>query len=225
MPQIEDGYTRIANELLEAIIGFKFSSRQLCVIFCVIRSTYGYSKKSDAISGWQVAKMTNIDRAHISKTLNELIKMNVLIRHENGRESHGFFISELSLNKYYNTWTTIAKTATVAKTAPLLKSVTTVALLDVQPLPKQPTHKERSKETKDNDFLLFWKAYPKKVGKDLAIKTWNKKKPKVDEVLTALEWQTKTQQWKDGYIPNPATYLNEGRWQDEPVRRISGLQL
>lgn len=70
-----------------------------------------------------------------------------------------------------------------------------------------------------NDFETFWKSYPRKVGKDAALKAWNKKKPNIDEVLKALEWQTQSAQWlKDGgqFIPHPATYLNQGRWQDEP---------
>jgi phage replication O-like protein O len=229
-PKIEDGYTRIANELLEAIIAFKFSSRQLCIMFCVIRATYGYNKKSDAISGWQIAKMCNIDRSHISKSITELIAMNVLFKHETGRQSHGFFVRELSINKYYDTWTTVAKTAPLPKQPPLqnhgltvAKTATvTVAKREVQPLPKQPTHKDISKynkDTKDNicNFDLFWKTYPKKVGKDLAIKTWHKKSPNINEVLRALRWQVDSEQWIKGFIPNPATYLNEGRWQDEPI--------
>lgn len=227
-PQIEDGYTRIANELLEAIIAFKFSSRQLCVVFCVVRATYGYNKKSDAISGWQIAKMCNIDRSHISKSITELIEMNVLNRHETGRQSHGFFVNELSINKYYDTWITVAKTAPLPKQPPLqnhsltvAKTATvTVAKRVAQPLPKQPIHKDISKynkDTKDSAFFIFWQAYPKKVGKDLALKTWLKKKPNIDEILNALQWQINCDQWVKGYIPNPATYLNEGRWQDEPV--------
>lgn len=70
-----------------------------------------------------------------------------------------------------------------------------------------------------SDFETFWKSYPRKVGKDAALKAWNKKKPNLDEVLKALEWQTQSAQWlKDGgqFIPHPATYLNQGRWKDEP---------
>ena len=42
----------------------------------------------------------------------------------------------------------------------------------------------------------------------------------IDQILKALAWQVRSEQWcKDGgqYIPNPATYLNQGRWQDEPA--------
>ena len=71
----------------------------------------------------------------------------------------------------------------------------------------------------DYAFEMFWTGYPKKVGKDSAIKAWQKTKPIIDEVLNALQWQKQSEQWqKNGgqFIPNPATYINQGRWKDEP---------
>jgi hypothetical protein len=70
-------------------------------------------------------------------------------------------------------------------------------------------------------FDAFWKAYPKKVGKDAASKAFAKRKPDdklLKEILQAVELQKVSDQWtKDGgqYIPNPATWLNQGRWMDE----------
>jgi len=75
------------------------------------------------------------------------------------------------------------------------------------------------KNALDDGFDEFWNQYPKKVGKDKALIAWKKKKPKVDVVLKALHWQKQSDQWtkNDGqFIPNPTTYINEGRWQDEP---------
>jgi len=76
----------------------------------------------------------------------------------------------------------------------------------------------------NSNFLDFWAWYPKKVGKDAAYKAWIKLKPDYDLVINALLWQRQTKQWQaeDGkYIPNPATYLNQGRWQDEaPVQEL-----
>lgn len=72
----------------------------------------------------------------------------------------------------------------------------------------------------DDRFDQFWQAYPKKVGKAAALKAWEKAKPDLQAVLKALEWQKQSDQWrKDGgqYIPNPATWLNQGRWDDAPV--------
>ena len=67
-----------------------------------------------------------------------------------------------------------------------------------------------------DDFLDFWATYPKKTGKGEAYKKWKKEKPKLGDVVHALAWQKESKNWVDGYIPNPATYLNQRRWEDEP---------
>ena len=71
-----------------------------------------------------------------------------------------------------------------------------------------------------SDFEEFWKEYPRKIGKGKASESWKKIKnrPSLEEILKSLEKQKKCQQWKkDGgqYIPHPATWLNQGRWDDE----------
>ena len=71
-------------------------------------------------------------------------------------------------------------------------------------------------------FDRFWLAYPKKTGKGAALKAWKKIRP--DEatqaaMLSALDWQRVSDQWtkeRGEFIPNPATWLNQARWMDEP---------
>jgi hypothetical protein len=68
-------------------------------------------------------------------------------------------------------------------------------------------------------FDEFWSAYPKKVGKKAAVKAWAKAtdKPGVQEVIGKINELKSTKEWqKDGgqFIPHPATWLNEGRWDD-----------
>lgn len=70
----------------------------------------------------------------------------------------------------------------------------------------------------DEDFQKFWSAYPKKVGKQTAKKAFQKVDVPLDVLLEALDQQKRLAQWKkDGgqYIPNPATWLNQRRWEDE----------
>lgn len=72
----------------------------------------------------------------------------------------------------------------------------------------------------DDGFNEFWNNYPKKVGKDKALIAWKKKRPQIDSVLNALRWQIPSKQWEKengSFIPNPTTYINDGRWKDEPV--------
>lgn len=75
----------------------------------------------------------------------------------------------------------------------------------------------------DTRFESFWKAYPKKSGKKKAQESW--KRIKVTEelyqkILSAIEQAKISDQWKRDngqFIPFPATWLNQGRWDDEYV--------
>tara|TARA_R110002167_G_scaffold82560_1_gene225273 strand:- start:363 stop:1115 length:753 start_codon:yes stop_codon:yes gene_type:complete len=68
------------------------------------------------------------------------------------------------------------------------------------------------------NFNKFWSLYPKKTGKQKCLSLWTKKKPPIEIVLKAVAWQQRSEQWKKGFIPNPSTWLNEGRWEDEPLK-------
>ena len=81
--------------------------------------------------------------------------------------------------------------------------------------------KTREEHTPSNGFDVFWLKYPKKVGKLAAQKAWKKLKTPntiLPIILTAIEIQKQSEQWKKDhgtYIPNPATWLNRGSWEDE----------
>lgn len=66
-------------------------------------------------------------------------------------------------------------------------------------------------------FEQFWRAYPSKVGKGAAQKSWMKALAKVTsgDILKAVEAQRSTERWRKGIVPNPATWLNQERWSDE----------
>lgn len=49
MADIDDGYTRVANELLEAIASADLTARQLKVMLAYVRKTYGFNKKQIAL--------------------------------------------------------------------------------------------------------------------------------------------------------------------------------
>ena len=70
-------------------------------------------------------------------------------------------------------------------------------------------------------FEVFWKAYPKKKAKPKAIPAWKKiKAAEIPAIMASIEAYKKTEDWNknDGqYIPYPATFLNQRRWEDEPT--------
>ena len=83
---------------------------------------------------------------------------------------------------------------------------------------KQELLKPLTNKLIDQDFQTFWKTYPKKVGKDAALKAWLKLKPNLQDVLTAIAWQKETPKWTDNngkYIKDPVNYLTNGHWKDE----------
>lgn len=93
---IEDGYTRIANDLLDAMMSSNFTSRQIKLLLAVIRKTYGFNKKFDWISGEQFSEMTGMPRTRCSSTKTELLNMKVLVTE--GRK--------VGVNKVISDWCT-----------------------------------------------------------------------------------------------------------------------
>jgi hypothetical protein len=76
----------------------------------------------------------------------------------------------------------------------------------------------KPKKAPASDFDAFWKAYPKKIGKGYCGEIWKRKNLSLDLVLPALKNAIASRDWqKDGgqFIPNPSTWLNQGRWEDE----------
>ena len=83
---------------------------------------------------------------------------------------------------------------------------------------EKKTAETSPRTTVETSFDAFWQAYPKKVGKQAALKAFRRVKVPLETLLTAIERQKCGSQWsRDGgqYIPNPATWLNQGRWEDE----------
>ena len=81
-------------------------------------------------------------------------------------------------------------------------------------------------DTKDNNntnsfFDLFWKEYPKKTAKQDALKAFDKLNVDtklLETILSAIKKQMSSTQWQQNngqYIPQPATWLNGKRWEDE----------
>lgn len=91
---LDDGYTRIANDLLDAVMSHDLTQYQLLIFMAVMRKTYGYNKKMDWISNKQLEEMTGILSHKCSATKNELIKMCVFVA--NGRQ--------IGINKNISEW-------------------------------------------------------------------------------------------------------------------------
>lgn len=101
-PQLENGYTKISNELIEAFCTVNLSPYESRLLWCIIRKTYGYSKKQDWISQSQIQKITGIPKSHVSRAKKKLLNKNIVTQTGN----------LLSINKFYKTWKKLPKQVT-----------------------------------------------------------------------------------------------------------------
>ena len=89
------------------------------------------------------------------------------------------------------------------------------------------THREekRREEKKEQKlsagavgFEDFWSAYPQKIGKKPAKAKWEAKRldSMAAEIVADVRARSASdRKWREGYVPNPATYLTQERWNDE----------
>ena len=212
-PQLEDGHTRLANELYDAILKFPFTKVQLKTMLAVVRKTYGYNKKSDDMTVSQIAMMTAIDRANISRSLGELEAMRCVLK-QHGR--HGYVIE---INKNYEEW------SPCQNNTPVLKQHGKRVNSTRSPC-QNNTHKRQPQKTTPKDTLIlarfeeFYAEYPRHVGKSQAETTFKKINPDeslFNEIMSGLR------RLKEGggfspdpkYRPHPSSWLTGKRWLDE----------
>jgi hypothetical protein len=77
---------------------------------------------------------------------------------------------------------------------------------------------ERNNTNTAKRFDEFWNIYPKKKGKKPCRDKWKSKQ--LDKIADTLiedvqKRKEKDSDWLRGFIPNPQTYLNQERWEDE----------
>ncbi len=109
---LDDGFTRIANELLEAVMRAGLSQHQLLVFMAVMRKTYGFNKKSDWISNEQISVLTGILPHKCSAAKSALVKRGILT--QTGRV--------IGINKAVSEWSSLPVKGKEKK--PYLKKVT-----------------------------------------------------------------------------------------------------
>ncbi len=78
----------------------------------------------------------------------------------------------------------------------------------------------KENSTKKSPFDTFWDEYPNRKGKGKAREAFQKaiKKTNLETMLEAIRKQKQGTQWnRDNgrFIPYPATWLNQERWEDE----------
>lgn len=142
-PQKENGYTAIANDILEAFIRYKFpqnASVPQRLFLLVIRKTYGYQKKMDIISLSQFEKGINENnRSNIVHWLKFLVSAKILIRNEISPTQ-----IEYGINKNYEEWLPLVQGLELVQ-----RKYQTSAKARTETSAKARTHKRKKENTKE----------------------------------------------------------------------------
>ncbi len=78
--QAEHGHTRIAHPILEGLALAGFSRAQIKVLLVVVRSTYGWNRKSAEMSYTDLIEATDLSRSTVSDAVNALVEAGVLLQ-------------------------------------------------------------------------------------------------------------------------------------------------
>ena len=99
-PQTENGFTRIANELLEALCRVNIPASELRIMLFIMRRTYGFNRPSAEISLSEIGKAVGMRTAHVSRSLKKLRDSGMIEMTANS----GIRPQILSIVKDYEKW-------------------------------------------------------------------------------------------------------------------------
>jgi len=207
MAKLENGYLKIANEIVDFLCRYRIPGEEMLCLWVIIRKTYGWNKKADYISLTQFEQLTELKRANVIRALKSLQSKNIVTSIKS--DTRG--INKYLFNKDYSKWTAS------------IKKDTTSINTDNKVVSKAIPTKDNIQKTyiSQKNFEAFWINYPKKRNKATALKVFKKINPDntlLQIILKKVNEAKQTEQWKQKlgqFIPYPATWLNAQGWLDE----------
>jgi phage replication O-like protein O len=210
-PQLENGYTRIADEIMDALIAYRIPGEQMqCVLF-IIKKTYGFNKVWDMISNSQFVKATGIKKPNVSRAIKALVDKNLVIKKDNN------LIPSYSFNKKYKSWKRLSKKITrkiVIKKdiQQLSKKIPTIDTITIDNISKR--FKFQKKVPIPDDFCLIpeMTIYAKNIRYNRCLETFTEKM-----ILSAKSNGYKKQDW---YATWQNWLRNDIKWNPENQDKI-----
>ena len=216
-PQIEDGYTKIANELLEALAKIRISGVARQVFDVILRKTYGVNKVRDKISLKQMQGFTGLKKPVIVRAREKLLEMNLInvINNDNGKTTTYW------INKRYNTWKPLSKKITLSKMITGVDNNDKKSLSLLRPTKDSYTKETLTKETYTEEFEFVWKLFGCWGNKPTAFRYWLKLSPtdRID-IKEKIPQYVKSTSDK-GYRKHFQGWINpkNRHWEDKIVRK------
>ncbi|ECB7886000.1 replication protein [Salmonella enterica subsp. enterica serovar Gaminara] len=238
---LDDGYARLSNMLLEAYSGADLTKRHFKVLLAILRKTYGWNKPMDRITDSQLSEITKLPVKRCNEAKLELVRMNII------KQQGGMF----GPNKNISEWRIPQNEGVSLKTG----DKTSLNLRECYPS-KQGDTKDtiQKKEIQDKNTMsesvrtecekssdrheetdkafeeIFWCAGMRKAGKKNAasafrtqFREWRKTtRGTASEFATMLAEDIACRNGKQFGFDRllPTSYLNGQRWNDEKPETI-----
>lgn len=114
---VEGGnFTRIHNEILDALARTDITGRQFKIVLFLIRQSYGYQAKEKALGLKDFADGTGLDWRNVDKELRELVRRRIINRTGGGRGRGNKAV--YGFNKYYEQWLPAKERSTPENSSP-----------------------------------------------------------------------------------------------------------
>ncbi len=234
--ELEDGYAKLSNMLLEAYAGADLTKRQFKVLLAILRKTYGWNKAMDRISDSQIAEIAKLPVKRCNETKLQLVRMGLI------KQQGGMFGPNKNINEWCIPQNEGIPLKTGDKTSLKLResypskqgdtkdTIQKKEIQDKNTMPEQVQAKQKksSDQHKETDHAfenIFWCAGMHKTGKKNAksafrtqFTLWRKEtKGSAGEFARFLADDIKLRLGVQfGFDKlHPSTYLNGQRWNDE----------
>lgn len=188
-PQKENGYTPIANEILEHMYSFDFTCTEIKILLMIIRFSYGFGRKDAGIAISFFESGLKMNSRTLQREIKKLIDMNVLLVVS---EARGTIPRTLKLNKNYEEWgSTHGAQTDGAQTDGVQTAPATVYRPSIATVCRPP-NKEKKKNLKkrgefDPETLLSEKGFSPKIEE--AIREWWRYKDERKEAYKETGWE------------------------------------
>ncbi|EML8352966.1 replication protein [Salmonella enterica] len=238
---LDDGYARLSNMLLEAYSGADLTKRHFKVLLAILRKTYGWNKPMDRITDSQLSEITKLPVKRCNEAKLELVRMNI-IKQQGGMFGPNKNISEWRIPKNEGiSLKTGDKTSLNLRECYPSKQGDTKDTIQKKEIQDKNTMSEsvrtecekssdRHEETDKAFEEIFWCAGMRKAGKKNAasafrtqFREWRKTtRGTASEFATMLAEDIACRNGKQFGFDRllPSSYLNGQRWNDEKPETI-----
>ena len=231
--KMKNGFTRIPNDLLEAVFQIKLKPNEYRVLLFIWRYTYGFNRHAHTFSLNYISNGTKINRNNVQKILNGLEEKKMIFRHTGKNK-----VRIITFNSNFKEWTGVGEiiinNESVVNIDNTCSDVVNLDVVNtnytnvVNTNHKEIKNKERIKEIPKNDFsdqfVSFWTEYPKKVGKKAAATKFKTviKKYDLETILNGVKgYKERCERDKvdSQFIQHPKTFLNQETFLDyQPIK-------